>query len=341
MRMLKRKSTALCDLSLYSDYLLLAPKNRGCTHLASSMEKISHDSVRNFLVREDYTPKDLFDRVSSLVDLLGGILSVDDSIWDKPYSNARLNSLIGRHYSGKHKKVVQGICLVTLFYTSTSGQRYPVNYRVYEQGGAQTKNELFREMLTEVLSWGLCPSVVSGDSWYSSKDNLRWIRRQGLDAFCAVEKDRIISINKGEHQQIQQASITTEGLWTHLKGFDFVTAFKKEQANQTRYYIYYKYVPDNENDTIQAKKQKQKATEEEFQKVQKGHWNIEEFHRAEKQLCNAENFLVRIRKAVQNHIFAVYWAFTSLEEAVNKGNIDNWYQFRNIVQRKMIRQYLT
>ena len=124
---------------------------------------------------------------------------------------------------------------MTLFYTSTSGQRYPVNYRVYEQGGAQTKNELFREMLTEVLSWGLCPSVVSGDSWYSSKDNLRWIRRQGLDAFFAVEKDRIISINKGEHQQIQQASITTEGLWTHLKGFDFVTAFKKEQANQTRY----------------------------------------------------------------------------------------------------------
>jgi hypothetical protein len=59
---------------------------------------MSHDSVLNFLLREDYCPADLFARVSVTLDLVGGTLSVDDSIWDKPYSNPALNALIGRHY---------------------------------------------------------------------------------------------------------------------------------------------------------------------------------------------------------------------------------------------------
>ncbi len=84
MRVLKRKSTALCDLSLYSTYLLVTPKNKGCTQLAFGMETMSHDSVRNFLLREDYTPQDLFKRVCLLLVLAGGTLSV---FWDKPYSD--------------------------------------------------------------------------------------------------------------------------------------------------------------------------------------------------------------------------------------------------------------
>lgn len=337
MRLLQRKSTAYCNLDLYSNYLLVSPKNVGCTQLASGMENMSHDSVRNFLVREDYVPKDLFTRVSKLTNLSGGVLSVDDSIWDKPYRNPKLTPLIGRHYSGKHKGVVQGICLVTLFYTSVDGARYPVNYRVYEQGGDKTKNELFRQMLDQVLDWGLAPCLVSGDSWYSSQDNLRWIRRKGLDAFFALEKDRTISTRKGIYQQVQEASIGKEGLWTHLKSFDFVTVFKKEQAKKTRYYLYYKHCPQDKK----PQETTHKATNEEFETALKTHWNIEEFHRAKKQVCNAENFLVRVTKAVKNHIFSVYWAFVSLEKKVNEGSIHNWYQIRKNIHQKIIQQNLT
>lgn len=106
MWMLKWKLIVLCDLFFYSDYLLLVFKNRGCIYLVFSMEKIFYDSVCNFLVCEDYIFKDLFDCVLFLVDLLGGILSVDDSIWDKFYSNVCLNFLIGCYYLGKYKKVV-------------------------------------------------------------------------------------------------------------------------------------------------------------------------------------------------------------------------------------------
>ncbi|WP_338791298.1 hypothetical protein [Bernardetia sp. MNP-M8] len=80
MRVLVRKSTALCNLSLYSNYLLVNPRNKGCTQLAFGMKKMSHDSVRNFLVREDYTPQDLFERVCLLIVLAGGTLSIDASV---------------------------------------------------------------------------------------------------------------------------------------------------------------------------------------------------------------------------------------------------------------------
>ena len=88
--------------------------------------------------------------------------------------------------------------------------------------------------------------MVTGDSWYASKQNLSQIRRYELDAFFAIEKDRLISTQRGVYQQVGQAEIDENGLETHLRGFDFVTVFRKEQANQARHYIYYHHVPKGE-----------------------------------------------------------------------------------------------
>ena len=334
MRVLVRTSTALCNLSLYSNYLLVNPRNKGCTQLAFGMETMSHDSVRNFLVCEDYTPQDLFERVCLLIVLVGGTLSVDDSVWDKPYSNAKLNPLVARQYSGKHHCVVKGICLVTLFYTDINGVGLPVNYRVYEPISGVTKNELFLEMLKEVLDWGLAPALVTGDSWYSSKENLRFIRSHKMDAFFGVEKTRTVSTQKGVYQKVADIVIDENGVLTHLKNFDFVTLFRKEQAGKVRHYVYYKYY------NLKEKEKPQKATKEDFEKSHSLHWHIEEFHRAKKQLCNAKNFLVRTKKAVQNHIFSVYWAFVTLEEYVINKICTNWYQFKNKITYQTIKTNL-
>lgn len=335
MRVLKRTSTALCNLCLYSNYLLVNPHNRGCTQLAFGMETLSHDSVRNFLIREDFTPADLFERVCILLVLAGGTLSVDDSIWDKPYSNAKLNQLIGYHYSGKHHKVVKGICIVTLFYTDVNGVRLPVNYRVFEPTSGHTKNELFIQMLKEVVEWGLSPALVSGDSWYASKENLGFIRSLKLDAVFGVEKTRKVSTQKGVYQCVADVELTQEGLLTHLKHFDFVTLFREGQAGQTRHYIYYKYYDRKTNETPK------KANQEQFKKARQAHWHIEEFHRAKKQLCNAERFLVRTRKAVENHIFSVFWAFVTLEERVKNKIYKNWYQLNQQITYQIIKLNIT
>lgn len=329
MRELQKTSTALCNLSLYSHYLLVIPTHRGCTKLATGMETMSHDAVLNHLVREKYEPYDLFLRSKDLLILSGGTLSCDDSIIDKPYSDASKSELIGRHYSGKHHCVVQGICLVTLFYTDIQGHRLPVNYRIYQQGSIKTKNDLFVEMLQEVLSWGLAPKVVTGDSWYASVFNLKMCRRYGLDACFAVEKDRLVSTEKGQYQQVSQAEIPADGLRTHLKAFDWITLFRTETQGQKRHYVYYSY--QQEQDLLQ------KISLKTFEKAHNDHWHIEEYHRAIKQLCNIENFMVRRTIAVKNHIFSALWAFITLEEKVINKIITNWYQFREKILNKVIK----
>lgn len=98
---------------------------------------------------------------------------------------------------------MQGICLVSLFYTDKQGVRVSINYRIYEQGSPQSKDGLFREMLAEILAWGLAPALITDDSWYSwysGLDNLKFIRKHKLDAVFAVEKDRLISTLRGIYE---------------------------------------------------------------------------------------------------------------------------------------------
>jgi hypothetical protein len=297
------------------------------------MEVLSHDSVLNFLNREDFSPFDLWQRVKPLIDLEGGSVEVDDSILDKPYSEIGKTDLVGRHYSGKHHGIVQGICLVSLFYTDKQGVRVPINYRIYEQGSLQSKNGLFREMLAEVLGWGLAPTLITGDSWYSGLDNLKFIRKHKLDAMFAVEKDRLISTLRGVYEQVQEAKIGGEGLFTHLRNFDMVTVFRTEKGEQTRHYIYYRYYERGEQQAVAVSRNF-------FLKAHEQHWHIEEFHRAIKQLCNIENFLVRSKVAIKNHIFSALWAFISLEIKVVNKIIANWYQWRELIEQSNLKRNL-
>ena len=57
---------------------------------------------------------------------------------------------------------INGIGIITLF-VAIMEEEASVQLRVYE--GEKSKNELFREMMAEVLLWGLRPCIVTGDAW--------------------------------------------------------------------------------------------------------------------------------------------------------------------------------
>lgn len=61
MRKLSKPSTAQCNSTLYTLYLLSEPKYVSCMRLSEILVDLSHDSVNCFLLRERYTPRDLFD----------------------------------------------------------------------------------------------------------------------------------------------------------------------------------------------------------------------------------------------------------------------------------------
>jgi hypothetical protein len=79
-----KPSTAQCTCHFYTLFLLAEPKCVSCVRLSEILEELSHNSVNRFLLREQYTRKDLFDEVKGELNLSGGSTSIDDSVVDKP-----------------------------------------------------------------------------------------------------------------------------------------------------------------------------------------------------------------------------------------------------------------
>ena len=64
MRERSKPSTAHCDWNLYTLFLLAKPKYVSCVRLGTILEEgLTHDSINRFLLRERYSPEDLFNEV--------------------------------------------------------------------------------------------------------------------------------------------------------------------------------------------------------------------------------------------------------------------------------------
>jgi hypothetical protein len=114
IRKITKPSTAQCNLDLYTLFLLSEPKFGGCSRLAETLGDVSDDSVNRFLLRDRYEPKDLFNIIEKVINVVGGILSVDDTLIDKIYSDPKNAELIGYFWSGKAHKTIIGLNLMVL-----------------------------------------------------------------------------------------------------------------------------------------------------------------------------------------------------------------------------------
>jgi hypothetical protein len=292
---------------------------------------VSHDSVNRFLLRERYEPKDLFEMIEKVINLEGGILSVDDTVIEKLYSQPKHSELINYFWSGKYHKSIIGINLISLYYSDTYGNSVPINYRIYDKKEGKTKNDYFREMVIEIIEWGVKPRIVTGDSWYSGVENLKFLRNQKLGFLFGIEKNRIISNEPRKYCQVSSIEIADEGLMTHLKEFGFIKLFRKVfKKEDSRHYIL--YLPDEEK--------LQETTRSEFITIHDVHWGIETFHRAIKQVCGICRFMVRDTQAIKTHIFCSLYAFIKLELMRSKQTISNWYEIQRNLFTLVVREHI-
>jgi hypothetical protein len=241
MRTLSKPSTAKCTLEHYTAFLLAEPHSTGCVRLAEvAGGAFAHDAANRFLNREEFSGRDLFEEARPLLALEGGTLSVDDTVLDKPYSREGKTELVGYFWSGKQGRAVKGLCLVTLLYTDPQGVCLPVNFRLVDKAEGKTKNELFREMVEEVLGWGLRPALVSADSWYSGLENLKFLRQKELGFLIGLEKNRIVSEREHEYVPVEALELPDCGKVVHLRKFGFVTVFRTLDKNrEPRHYAQY------------------------------------------------------------------------------------------------------
>jgi len=325
-----KPTTAKCNCNLYTLYLIAEPKYVSCLRLAEIMTDLSHDSVNRFLLREKYTPKDLFDEVKEELIFEGGTASVDDSVVDKPYRDLKKTELLGYFWSGKHKRSVKGLNLITLYYTDIAGNAYPVNFRIYDKQEGKTKNDYFLEMMRQIRDWGLKPAWVTGDSWYASLGNLKFLRNEGMGFLFGVANNRKVSLEQGQEVQIQTLEINDSGLVVYLKEFGWVRVFRQDFKNEARYYILH----------LQDLEELKQLTRQSFKQVHDRHWQIECFHRVIKQVCNIERFQVRDTQAIRNHFFCSLRAFAKLQMMRVDGLIDNLYQVSRQLFIPVIRQFI-
>ncbi|MDQ3846514.1 MAG: transposase [Bacteroidota bacterium] len=321
------------QVSEYIAYLLSEPYKSSCVR-SSQVLQISHDEVNRFLCSSDFSGKELFDKTSEAIELQGGVLSIDDVVIDKPFSDPECTELVGYFWSGRHHKQVKGINLIVLHYTDSQGISMPVNFRVYRHSDHKTKNDYFQQMCREVFGWGLHPAFVTMDSWYSSVENLKFLRNQEVGVLTGLENNRIVSTTPHLYEKLQDIAIPPEGLYTHLKGFDYVKVFRTvDTEDHVRHYGLY----------LSDAEQLKTTDRDLFKTLKKQHWQIEEMFRAIKQLVHAGHFFVRRTEAIKSHLFAVLRAFQKLMLMAKDDIIQSLYTLQSQlflkVQKEFIQQF--
>jgi Transposase DDE domain len=303
----------------YTLYLLSEQRRSSATKAGAAYENSTRYSFQWFLENSETSPELLFRETSQHMQLVGGVLSIDDSVEDKHFSVIGKAHFVDRFWSGRHKKVVVGIDLLTLFYTDVHWVKMPVNWRIVDKASWKTKNDYFLEMVSETLNWWIQPRVATGDSWFASQDNMKFFIKRKIGFLFALKSNRQASDETRQYKALSEYMIPEEGRVLHLKDVGFVRIFQKND-------LLYAYHDASTTDTID-KGTLEKVTQKDFEEIHACHWHIEEYHRALKQVCNTDKHYFRNKNTIINHIYCSLRAFCILEISRLRWRLKNWYAF--------------
>jgi len=312
-------------LELYTDYLLSTFGYATATGLERMMDgEVSHDQITRFLSKESYTSKDLWLRVKPTVrevESEEGVLIFDDTVQEKPYTDE--NEIMCWHYDHSKGRSVQGFNLFNCLYY-VEGISIPVAFELIskpvqysdlktrrrKRKSLVTKNELMRQMMAVCVGNQLKFRFVLFDIWFSSVENMRYIKEtHEKDFVCALKRNRLVALSKEDQaakrftriDELPWSEETTFTVW--LKNVPFpVTLVRQVFENKDGSTgILYLACSDTtvERDAILT--------------VYKKRWPIEIFHKSLKQNAALGKAPVRRVMTQNNHIFAALYAVFKLE----------------------------
>ena len=198
------------ELELYTDYLLSSFGSTTATGLSAMVQgDVSHDRITRFLSRQDYTSKDLWLQVKTMVrqvQTAEGVLIFDDTIQEKAWTDE--SDLICWHYDHCSGCTVKGINLLNALY-HCNGRSIPVAFelvqkplqcdmasRQVKRKSEKTKNELMRQMIHACLQNALQFRFVLMDSWFASEENFDFITSRGKHFIAALKDNRLVALSQ-------------------------------------------------------------------------------------------------------------------------------------------------
>lgn len=173
---------------------------------------ISHDKITRFLTERELDSPALWRLVKPLVrefegDEEGGVLIVDDTIEEKPYTDE--SELICWHYYHSQGRTVKGINLLSALYR-VGDASIPVAFELvkktewvfnekrgnWQRKRALTKNELYRRVLSACAKNQLKFRYVLSDVWYASSENMRYIKEElKKDFIMPLKSNRKVALS--------------------------------------------------------------------------------------------------------------------------------------------------
>jgi len=318
-------------LDLYSDYLLSSFSLTTATGLASLVDNaVSHDQITRFLGQPRYDQKEYWQVIKPVVRQVeqdDGLILVDDTIEEKPYTDE--SELVCYHYDHSQGRSVKGINLLNFVYHVTTPQgegiSIPVAYEVvtkpdvyrdpktdkYKRRSEVSKNELARQRL-KILSQinQVRFKYVVNDIWFSSKENMNWIKTELHKEFVMALKDnRLVALSEQDKAQGRFVALADVDLkpgqcrLVYLKGVEFpVIVTKQVFTNQ-----------DGSTGILYLVSSDTTLTYDQLTTIYHKRWNVEVIHKSLKQNAALEQSPTKTSRAQCNHIFGAMVAVTKLE----------------------------
>jgi hypothetical protein len=336
------------NLELYTDYLLSTFGYATATGLSAMVNgQVSHDQVTRFLSGEEYTSKDLWQEVKATVRKVereDAVLIFDDTIQEKPYTDE--NEVMCWHYDHSKGQAVQGFNLLNCLYhvedisipVAFELIKKPIEYcdlktHKLKRASLVTKNELMRAMLDVCVRNKLLFRFVLFDIWFSSKENMLYIKETlAKDFICALKGNRLAAISAEDAQDNRFTSIEDlpwqeESMFTGwLKDVPFPVLLVRQIFTNK----------DGSTGILYLACSDTTVTRKFIQTTYQKRWPIEVFHKSLKH--NAALGKAPVRRVVtqNNHVFAVLYAFFKLECLKIKRHL-NHFALRSHLYLKAIR----
>jgi len=312
-------------LDIYSDYLISAFGQTTGTGLAELLGgNVSHDQIQRWLSKETLGAAELWQIVKPYVrqiEQAGGVIIIDDSIAEKPFTDE--NAIICWHYDHSQDRNVKGINFVTGLYHA-NGYSLPVGvsivakteYYVDKKDGKRkrrspiSKNEYYRELLTNAKRNQIPFSYVLSDVWYSAAENMLFIKHDlDKDFVMPLKANRKVAVSEqakrdGQWTRLDQLTLEANTpLEIYLESVDFPLLLVKQVfANE-----------DGSTGIQYLVSSDLTLTADQMTTIYRKRWNVEPYHKSLKQNASLEKSPTQTVTTQTTHLFAALWAYIKLE----------------------------
>jgi len=312
-------------LDIYTDYLISSFGLTTGTGLSGLLDgAISHDRIQRFLAGPVKSGADFWKVVKPYVRQMqneAGVLIVDDSISEKPYTDE--NEIICWHYDHSKGISIKGINFITALYHAQEVS-LPVGYHLVEKTefytdkktgkekrcSPVTKNEVYQQLLRQAVHNQIPFRYVLNDVWFASAKNMMFIKHDiQRDFVMPLKTNRKVALSledkkQGQYVRVDSLALETDTAMTiYLESVDFPLHLVKQVFTNADDSIGILYLVTSDLE----------LTYDEITTIYGKRWNVEPYHKSLKQNASLSKSPTKTVTTQSNHFFASLCAFIKLE----------------------------